>query len=75
MKARTLKQVNKKIRKQIGNVMLIKGNGYFYVSNDDDEIGLKLASLYSTSIYVCHLNQQSVEDWIKDVRQITSNVL
>jgi len=75
MKARTLKQVNKAIQKQIGNVILQKGNGYFYVSSEDDRIGLKLASLYSTSIYVCHLNQQSVEDWIKDVRQIVSNVL
>jgi len=75
MKARTLNQVNKSIQKQIGNVILQKGDGYFYVSSEDAEIGLKLASLYSTSIYVCHLKQQSLEDWIKDVRQIVSNVL
>ena len=75
MKARTLKQVNKAMQKEVGNVVLCKGEGYFYVSSDDAEIGLKLASLETTSIYVCHLNQQSVEEWVKDARQITSNVL
>lgn len=75
MKARTLNQVNKAIKKQIGNVCLQKGKGYFYVSSENYDISLKLASLYSTSIYVCHLNQQSLEDWIKDVRDIVSNVL
>lgn len=75
MKARTLKQVNKAIQKKIGNVILCKSEGCFFVSSDDDEIGLKLASLKSTSIYVCHLNHQSVEEWVEDVRQIVSNVL
>lgn len=75
VKARTLKQVNKAIQKEVGNVILCKGEGYFYASSDDNEIALKLASLKTTSIYVCHLNQQSVEEWVKDVRQITCNVL
>jgi hypothetical protein len=75
MKARTLKQVNKEIQKKIGNIVLQKGKGYFYVSSDDNKIGLKLSSLYSTSIYVCHLNQQSMEDWVKDVREIAIKVL
>ena len=75
MIARTLKQVNKVIQKEVGNVILCKNEGYFFVSSDDDEIGLKLASLETTSIYVCYLNQQSVEEWVKDVRQIMSNVL
>jgi hypothetical protein len=75
MIARTLKQVNKVIQKEVGNVILCKSEGCFFVSSDDDEIGLKLASLETTSIYVCYLNQQSVEEWVKDVRQIVSNVL
>jgi hypothetical protein len=75
MKARTLKQVNKTIQKKVGNVILCKSEGCFFVSSDDNKIGLKLASLETTSIYVCHLNHQSVEEWVEDVRQIVSNVL
>tara|TARA_B100000768_G_C11021062_1_gene266114 strand:- start:12 stop:239 length:228 start_codon:yes stop_codon:yes gene_type:complete len=75
MRARTLKQVNKAIQKEVGNVILCKSEGYFFVTSNDDDIGLKLASLETTSIYVCHLNQQNLEDWIKDVRQIVCNDL
>jgi len=75
MKARTLKQVNKAIRKKVGNVILCKSEGCFFVSSDDYDIGLKLASLETTSIYVCYLNHQSVEEWVNDVRHIVSNVL
>ena len=74
MRAKTLKQVNKAIQATIGNFLLVKGNGYFYVISNDDETSLKLWSLYSTSIYVCHLNQQSLEDWLKDVQQIVSKI-
>jgi hypothetical protein len=75
MKARTLAQVNRAIQKQVGNVMLRKGDGYFYVTSDDDQIDRALMAQYMTSIYVCHLNQQSVESWIADVQEITKNVL
>ena len=75
MKARTLKQVNKAIQKKIGNVIICKSEGCFFVASDDNEIGLKLSSLETTSIYICHLNHQSVEEWVEDVRQIVSNVL
>ena len=75
MKARTLKQLNKVIQKEVGNIILCKSEDCFFVSSDDNGIGLKLASLETTSIYVCYLNHQSVEEWVKDVRQIVSNVL
>ena len=75
MKARTLKQVNEAIRREIGNVTLRKGAGYFYVTSDDRSLDLKLQSQHSTSIYVCHLNQQSVEAWIADVRDIAEQAM
>jgi len=75
MKARTLKQVNEAIRREVGNVTLCKGAGYFYVTSDDRSLDLKLQSQHSTSIYVCHLNQQSVEAWISDVRDIAEQVM
>ncbi len=75
MKARTLKQVNQAIQREVGNVTLCKGAGYFYVTSDDLSLDLKLQSQHSTSIYVCHLNQQSVEAWVADVRDIAENAL
>mgnify|MGYP003660978157 FL=1 len=75
MRARTLSQVNREIQKEIGNVYLCKGEGYFYVSSNDEKIGSSLSSLYTTSIYVCHLNQQTVSEWVKDVKLITDKVL
>jgi len=71
--ARTLNQVNKAIQKEIGNVILEKGDGYFYVTSDDNSIGLHLSGLYSTSIYVCYLNHQTVDAWIEDVKNIVGN--
>jgi len=75
MKARTLAQVNRAIQKQVGNVTLCKGAGYFYVTSDDRSLDLKLQAQNSTSIYVCHLSQQSVEAWIADVRDIAEQAL
>ena len=75
MKARTLKQVNRAIQREVGNVTLCKGAGYFYVTSDDLSLDLKLQSQHSASIYVCHINQQSVEAWVSDVRDIAKNAL
>ena len=75
MKARTLAQVNRAIQREVGNVTLRKGAGYFYVTSDDLSLDLKLQSQHSTSIYVCHLNQQSVEAWIADVRDIAEQAM
>ena len=75
MKARTLAQVNRAIQREVGNVTLRKGAGYFYVTSDDRSLDLKLQSQHSTSIYVCYLNQQSVEAWIADVRDIAEQAL
>lgn len=70
MKARTLKQINKAIQKELGNVILCKSEGCFFVSSDDIEIGLRLSSLPTTSIYVCCINHQTVNEWVEDVKKI-----
>ena len=75
MKARTLKQVNEAIQREVGNVTLCRGAGYFYVTSDDRSLDLKLQAMYSTSIYVCHLSQQSLEAWIADVRDIAEQAM
>ena len=72
MKSRTLKQVNKAIQKEVGNYTLVKGKGYFYVTSEDQDKDLKLSSLFTTSIFCCSLNHQSVEEWVNDVKDIIS---
>lgn len=66
----SLKRLNEKIDKIYPVVFLVKGEGYFYITSDDNEVGLKLAGFYQTSIYVCHLNHQSEEKWIEDVKRL-----
>lgn len=70
MKARTLKQINKAIKKEVGDVVLCKSEGCFFVSSDDTDIGLKLSSLQTTSIYVCYINHQTISEWVSDVKKI-----
>ena len=72
MKARKLKQVNKAIQREVGNYTLVKGEGYFYVTSEDQDKDLKLSSLFTTSIFCCSLNHQSVEEWVNDVKDIIS---
>jgi hypothetical protein len=69
----SIKQINNRIQKQIGDVQLVKGKGYFYLTSEDEGIALYLASLYSTSIFVPHLKFQSVEEWVADVENIMSD--
>jgi hypothetical protein len=73
-KARTLAQVNKAIQKKHPLVELVKGEGYFYIYSSDKNMGRYIASLYTSSIYVYALNQQTVEQWVADVdRLLTKN--
>ena len=67
-----IKGINKLIKEEVGNFRLVKGSGYFYVASDDKGLGLQLAGLPTTSIYVCSLNHQSTQDWIDDVKNIIS---
>lgn len=68
--AKTLAQVNAAIAKEFPKVILVRGEGYFYIASDDNEVGIFLAGLYTTSIPVAKLSQQSVEVWVNDVRNL-----
>ena len=66
----SLKRLNQKIDKIYPGVFLVKGDGYFYVASDDEKMALKIAGLYQSGIYVCHLTHQSEERWIEDVKRL-----
>ena len=65
--AKSLRQVNKYIDKVYKGVILVKGEGYFYIASDIEEIADKIASLYTTSIPVYSIKEQTVQAWIDDV--------
>jgi hypothetical protein len=69
-KAYSLKQVNRAIQKRFPLVRLIRGNGYYYIVSDDEDMQLKICSLYTTSIGVYSVKHQAVQTWVNDVEAL-----
>ena len=51
-------------------VLLCKGQGYYWITSDDDEIYDIINSLPETTIYVNSFNQQYPEQWVDDIKQL-----
>ena len=49
---------------------LCKAKGYFYITSDDVDTANQIATWYDNAIYVYGFNQQSVEDWVRDIIDI-----
>ena len=49
-------------------VLLIKGNGYYYITSDDDDTYDAINSVMDQSIYVNSFNQQTPEQWVEDIK-------
>ena len=47
------------------DINLEKGNGYFWIWSDAKDL-----NLYSSSILVNSFKDQSIEDWINDIKRI-----
>lgn len=66
----SITEVNKAIAAKFPGVFLVKGNGYYYIASDDDTMADKIAGLYTSSIGVCRITQQTVTQWVKDVEYL-----
>jgi len=67
----TLKQLNEVIKKEIDNRLdLVKGSGYFYLKSNDNDLGVYLSKLSSTSIYVYRVNDLALDIWLSDIRDV-----
>lgn len=53
-------------------VLLCKGNGYYYITSDDEDMWALIDSLPETTIYVNPFNQQYPEQWVDDIKQLLS---
>ena len=51
-------------------VLLIKGNGYYWITSDDNDTYALIDSLPETTIYVNSFNQQTPEQWVEDIKQL-----
>lgn len=65
-----INQVNAILSREGLKVRLRRGKGYFYIYSDDPEVALSLATLYTTSIYVYRFSAYSVDEWVREVKQI-----
>jgi hypothetical protein len=59
----------------IEGVLLCKGNGYFYLAPDSDEMAQILAKIEHSMIYCNSFRQQSIDDWVRDIQGIIGNSL
>lgn len=71
---------NKKLYEELARVgiegiLLCKGNGYFYLAPDSDEMAHMLAKIERSMIYCNSFRQQSIDDWVKDIQGIIGNSL
>lgn len=71
---------NKKLYDELARVgldgiLLCKGNGYFYLAPDSDEMARILAKIERSMIYCNSFRQQSIDDWVKDIQGIIGNAL
>lgn len=63
---------NKKFRKAmeeagLGAIQLEKGNGYFWIWSDSDS---RPINLKNDSILVYSFNHQSIEEWVKTIKEM-----
>ncbi len=68
-----LQQVRKIIQKKYPKLDIAKGNGYYYWCSDDQDVGLYLATLMTTSILVNHVSQLTLDKWISEADEIMSD--
>lgn len=51
-------------------INLEKDNGYFWLWSDDDCWSSKILDLESSSILVNSFRDQSIENWVRDIKEL-----
>jgi hypothetical protein len=69
-KPKSLAQINRHINRVHRFVILVRGEGYFYIASDHKETALKIAGLPSSSVYVYSINDLTIEAWVDSVTQL-----
>ena len=51
-------------------IELVKGYGYFYIISLDVVVSDRIMSLWQSSIYVCHFNDLTPEEWVNEIKRL-----
>ena len=51
-------------------LVLVKGEGYYYWCGLDDDIQNKLSSLFTTSVYIYKFSQLPFDRWLDELEMI-----
>lgn len=67
---------NKELRRLLDaagleDVLLCKGNGYFYITSDNADS--RVWGLAETSIYICNFHDQTPRQWLEDIQRLFNN--
>ena len=54
-------------------IKLVNGNGYFYITSDDNDTWKTINDLPSTDIYVNSFNHMKPEEWVEEIRRLIKN--
>ena len=54
-------------------IKLVNGNGYFYITSDDDATWKTINDLPNTDIYVNSFNDMKPEEWVEEIRKLIKN--
>lgn len=65
---------NKKLKKaliaidpELSKIKLMKDDGCFYLSSDDDLWSSRISDFFFNDILVCHFNHLSIEEWVSNI--------
>ena len=70
---------DKRLRKELdkrgyNTIQLVKGDGYFYWVDEDENDTHNLLLADSTSVYLCHYNQQTYLQWVDELEQLIKSI-
>lgn len=67
IKNRQLNRALRSVDQELDKIILMKDDGYFYITSDDDLWADRISGLYSSSILVNSFKDMSIDDWVNEI--------
>lgn len=76
MKTIVNKQFNQALKNNnLGDIQLIKGRGYFWITSDNDYFYKAHNLGRARSIYVNSFNQMTIDEWVGEIKSIVDDCM
>lgn len=70
-----LRELRKHIQKNVHeDLWLARGNGYYHFYSNNEELGLYLASLPTTSVYVFNWRELTSDAWVAEAKELLAGM-